>query len=170
VVPADRRPSYEELAAENAELRAMVETLRAQVAELRARLGQSSQNSSRPPSSDSPFAKPAARSLRGRSGRSTHTALSRDEVAALMGSFTDYLALIRNAESGERAALYGHMGIKLTYHPATNSVTAEAKPKPSEIGSCPRGDSATTHTHLASACVLSWEPGDAPRGSTTAGS
>jgi len=47
----------------------MVETLQAQVAELRARLGQSSQNSSRPPSSDSPFAKPAARSLRGRSGR-----------------------------------------------------------------------------------------------------
>ena len=69
MVPADRRPSYEELAAENAELRAMVETLQAQVAELRARLGQSSQNSSRPPSSDSPFAKPAARSLRGRSGR-----------------------------------------------------------------------------------------------------
>jgi transposase len=69
VVPADRRPSYEELAAENAELRAMVETLQAQVAELRARLGQSSQNSSRPPSSDSPFAKPAARSLRRSSGR-----------------------------------------------------------------------------------------------------
>jgi len=69
VVPAGRRPSYEDLAAENAELRAMVETLRVQVAELTVRLGQDSQNSSRPPSSDSPFTKPAPRSLRGRSGR-----------------------------------------------------------------------------------------------------
>jgi transposase len=69
VVPADRRPSYEELAAENAELRAMVEALRAEVAELRRQLGLNSQNSSRPPSSDSPFVKPAPKSLRRRSGR-----------------------------------------------------------------------------------------------------
>ena len=48
MVPAGRRPSYEDLAAENAELRAMVETLRVQVAELTVRLGQDSQNSSRP--------------------------------------------------------------------------------------------------------------------------
>jgi transposase len=57
VVPSDPRLSYEELAAENAVLRSMVEALRAQVAELTARLGQNSQNSSKPPSSDSPFAK-----------------------------------------------------------------------------------------------------------------
>lgn len=47
----------------------MVEALRAQVAELTARLGQNSQNSSRPPSSDSPFTKPAPKSLRGKTGR-----------------------------------------------------------------------------------------------------
>jgi transposase len=69
VVPADPRPSYEELAAENAELRAMVEALKAQVAELTRRLEQNSQNSSRPPSSDSPFVKPEPKSLRRRSGR-----------------------------------------------------------------------------------------------------
>jgi transposase len=46
----------------------MVEALRAQVAELMARLGQNSQNSSKPPSSDSPFTKPAP-SLRRGSGR-----------------------------------------------------------------------------------------------------
>jgi transposase len=75
-VPADRRPSYEELEAENAELREMVTdlqavvgALRAEIAELRRQLGQNSQNSSKPPSSDSPFTKPAPRSLRGRSGR-----------------------------------------------------------------------------------------------------
>src|SRR5207253_2599067 len=47
----------------------MVETLRAQVAELTARLAQNSQNSSKPPSADSPFTKPAPRSLRRGSGR-----------------------------------------------------------------------------------------------------
>jgi transposase len=75
-VSADRRPSYEELAAENAELRvavsklrSVVDELRADVAELKRQLGQHSRNSSRPPSSDSPFTKPAPKSLRRRSGR-----------------------------------------------------------------------------------------------------
>jgi transposase len=47
----------------------MVEALRAEVVELTRRLGQNSRNSSKPPSSDSPFVKPAPRSLRGKSGR-----------------------------------------------------------------------------------------------------
>jgi transposase len=75
VVPADR-PSYEELAAENAklrvenaELRAMLVALRDEVAGLKRQLGQNSQNSSKPPSSDSPFIKPAPKSLRRKSGR-----------------------------------------------------------------------------------------------------
>jgi transposase len=73
-VPADV-PSYEQLAAENAALRAengelwsAVEALRAEVAELKARLGQNSKNSSRPPSADG-LDKPAPKSLRRRSGR-----------------------------------------------------------------------------------------------------
>ena len=69
VVPADSRPSYEELAAENAQLRAVVEQLRSELAELKRQLGMNSQNSSKPPSSDSPFTKPAPKSLRRRSGR-----------------------------------------------------------------------------------------------------
>jgi transposase len=75
-VSADRRLSYEELAAENAELRAMVSELRSvvdglrgEVAELKRQLGQHSRNSSRPPSPDSPFTKPAPKSLRRKSGR-----------------------------------------------------------------------------------------------------
>lgn len=55
--------------AENAALRSMVEALRAEVGELRRQLGLNSQNSSKPPSSDSPFDKPAPKSLRRRSGR-----------------------------------------------------------------------------------------------------
>ncbi|MDT5046856.1 MAG: transposase, partial [Mycobacterium sp.] len=74
--PGDRRPSYEELAAENAALRetiedlqAVVTALRAEIAELKRQLGQDSSNSSKPPSTDSPFAKPAPKSLRRQSGR-----------------------------------------------------------------------------------------------------
>jgi transposase len=69
VVPAGSRPSYEELAAENAQLRALVEQLHSELAELKRQLGTNSQNSSKPPSSDSPFDKPAPKSLRGKSGR-----------------------------------------------------------------------------------------------------
>lgn len=60
--------SYEQLVAENAELRASLALALARVAELEARVGMSSRNSSKPPSSDG-LAKPAPRSLRGRSGR-----------------------------------------------------------------------------------------------------
>jgi transposase len=70
-VSADSRPSYEELVEENAELKAALEQLRAEIAELRRQLGLNSQNSSKPPSTDSPFDKPAPkpRSLRKKTGR-----------------------------------------------------------------------------------------------------
>jgi transposase len=77
------RPSYEDLAAAVAQLtmllagrdemiaklEARLAESEAKVAELEARLKQNSQNSSKPPSSDLPWAKPAPKSLRGRSGR-----------------------------------------------------------------------------------------------------
>ncbi|WP_308191030.1 DUF6444 domain-containing protein [Pseudonocardia terrae] len=86
----DGRPSYDELAAlvltqgrlieelrgevaqlrtDNEKLREDNERLRAENGELRRRLGMNSTNSSRPPSSDSPFVKPAPKSLRRKSGR-----------------------------------------------------------------------------------------------------
>ena len=68
-------PSYDDLVAENAVLRAMVTDLTARleqamgrIADLEARLKLSSTNSSKPPSSDG-LAKPAPKSLRQRSGR-----------------------------------------------------------------------------------------------------
>jgi transposase len=69
VVPGDPHPSYEELAALVAVQAERIAQLQAEVAELRRQLGQNSRNSSKPPSSDSPFAKPAPKSLRGKSGR-----------------------------------------------------------------------------------------------------
>ena len=71
----DGRPSYDELAAlvveqarVIAELRARVAALEAENAELKRRLGMNSTNSSKPPSSDSPFNKPVPKSVRRRSG------------------------------------------------------------------------------------------------------
>jgi transposase len=69
VVPGDRRPSYEDLAALVVRQAEQIEQLTAEVAELRRQLGQNSRNSSKPPSSDSPFTKPAPKSLRRKSGR-----------------------------------------------------------------------------------------------------
>jgi transposase len=75
-VPESPQLSYDELVVENAGLCAMVMELQAafaaaqtRIADLEARLGSNSKNSSRPPSSDSPFDKPEPKSLRGRSGR-----------------------------------------------------------------------------------------------------
>jgi transposase len=61
-------PSYEQLVAENAELRAGLVAALARVEQLEARLAMTSRNSSKPPSSDG-LAKPAPKSLRGRSGK-----------------------------------------------------------------------------------------------------
>src|SRR3982750_4458441 len=61
-------PSYDELVAKVAELTALLEQSFARIADLEARLKQSSKNSSKPPSADG-LAKPAPKSLRGKSGR-----------------------------------------------------------------------------------------------------
>jgi transposase len=76
VQAGDGRPSYDELAAlviEQArlitEFRERVAALEAENAELKRRLGMDSTNSSKPPSSDSPFTKPTPKSLRRKSRR-----------------------------------------------------------------------------------------------------
>jgi transposase len=74
-VTAPEQPSYEELIAANAALRAsqaealgLIEVLRGQIEALKAQLSANSRNSSKPPSSDG-LVKPSPKSLRGRSGR-----------------------------------------------------------------------------------------------------
>ena len=66
--PVPPPPSYEELAAENAQLKTVLAQALARIAELEARLGMTSKNSGKPPSSDG-LAKPAPKSLRRKSGR-----------------------------------------------------------------------------------------------------
>ncbi len=69
VVPDELQPSYEELASLVVQLRGALDAALARIADLEAQLKQNSKNSSKPPSSDSPFIKPAPKSLRGKSGR-----------------------------------------------------------------------------------------------------
>lgn len=68
-MPNESQPSYEELALLVTQLRGALDTALTRIADLEAQLRQNSKNSSKPPSSDSPFVKPAPKSLRGRSGR-----------------------------------------------------------------------------------------------------
>jgi transposase len=72
----DGRPSYDELAAlvieqvrVITELRGRVAALEAESAELKRRPGMNPASSPKPPSPDSPFAKPVPKSLRSKSGR-----------------------------------------------------------------------------------------------------
>ncbi|MGH3631916.1 MAG: IS66 family transposase [Sciscionella sp.] len=65
---AELREQLAVIVAALAQRDAVIAELRAEIVELRRQLGQNSRNSSRPPSSDG-LAKPAPKSLRGRSGR-----------------------------------------------------------------------------------------------------
>jgi hypothetical protein len=78
-VSAPPSPSYDELVAKVAQLTALLEQAFARIADLEARLKQSSSNSSKPPSSDG-LAKPAPKSLRGRSGRGPGRPIGQDGV------------------------------------------------------------------------------------------
>ncbi|MGH2375104.1 MAG: IS66 family transposase [bacterium] len=68
-MPDESQPSYEELALLVKQLRGALDTALERIADLEAQLKRNSKNSSQPPSSDSPFVKPAPKSLRGKSGR-----------------------------------------------------------------------------------------------------
>ena len=70
-----------------------IEQLEVEVGELRRRVGQNSRNSSKPPSSDSPFTKPAPRSLRRRRGR---------KPGGQPGHSGSTLALVANPEERRR--------------------------------------------------------------------
>ncbi len=74
-MPISPQSSYDEVVAENAQMKAslvealgLIEVLRGEIESLKAQLSATSKNSSKPPSSDG-LAKPAPKSLRGKSGR-----------------------------------------------------------------------------------------------------
>ena len=69
--------------------------------------------------------------------------MSHDQIADLVDRLADHTQAIAAADPDCKAVLYGKLGLRLTYHPAKQTVRAEARLSPRtawEKGSCPRGD------------------------------
>jgi site-specific DNA recombinase len=80
---------------------------------------------------------------------STPGRLSRDEIAALAATIGDALAVLRTADPADKAEVYRQLGLRLTYHPDTQTVAAQAHLArlPWGNGSCPRPDRYHNPTH-----------------------
>jgi site-specific DNA recombinase len=58
-----------------------------------------------------------------------------------VNTITDVITVLRDADSHDKADLYGQLGLKLTYNPSARTVTARANLQETcAKGSCPRGD------------------------------
>ena len=118
------------LQAEAGELRERAAGLEAQVAGLAARLGQNSRNSSGPPSSDGP-AKPAPKSLRGKSGRKPGRPKGQPGVTMQLSDRPD--AVVRHEPCSCRGCGKGLAGVpqegvirrQVTEIPAVRAVVTE---------------------------------------------
>jgi hypothetical protein len=76
--------------------------------------------------------------LRALTGRRRTT---EDEIAAIVAAAGNVLAVLRDADPDDKAAIYRQLGLNLTYQPGTRTVLAEANPSAIMYESeCPRGD------------------------------
>jgi hypothetical protein len=76
------------------------------------------------------------------SSRSGARRMSREEITALVDEVADAVAVLRQADPADKAEVYRQLGVRLTYHPETQTVSAQAhvgRP-PWGNGLCPRGD------------------------------
>ena len=62
------------------------------------------------------------------------TTLTREQVTDLIEQCTDIAADLCHADPGEMASTYQKLGLRLTYHPERQLVSAAACPKPRDIG------------------------------------
>ena len=140
-MPHPEQPSYEELAARNAELTArvaellavvaeqaaLIETLRTEVAALRLEAGRDSLNSSQPPSQDSPAAEAKARAGRlwvragrpqggqkGHPGAGLQMVARPDETGSSAGLLRQVLAWRRRADRLQGAGVRYPAGLTVT--------------------------------------------------------
>jgi site-specific DNA recombinase len=64
----------------------------------------------------------------------TTPTLSREQIRAVIEECADIAADLRDSDPAGRAKTYRRLGLKLTYHPERQTVTATASPKPANIG------------------------------------
>ena len=56
--------------------------------------------------------------------------LSRDDIAAMVGSLAEVVTLLQRAEPEHKTVVYQHLGVRLTYQHDQRLVTAQASPGP----------------------------------------
>ncbi|GAA1798447.1 hypothetical protein GCM10009835_15790 [Planosporangium flavigriseum] len=74
--------------------------------------------------------------------RSDTRRMSREGITAIVNEIADAIAVLREADPADKAKLYRQLGVRLTYHPETQTVSVQAhvgRP-PWGNGLCPRGD------------------------------
>jgi hypothetical protein len=74
--------------------------------------------------------------------------MSRDEIAALVESLGDIVTALTAADPADKAEVYKQLGLRLTYHPESQTVSAQATlgGSPWGIRPCPRGDTTSYPT------------------------
>ncbi len=55
-----------------------------------------------------------------------------EEIASVVSSLSDLLAVLRAADPADKAEIYAQLGLRLTYHPSDRTVWAEAHISPAQ--------------------------------------
>jgi hypothetical protein len=80
------------------------------------------------------------------------TRMTPTEIHTLVTAIGDLVGVLRTADPADKAAVYRHLGLKLTYMQEAHTLQVRTQPDLSGMGfsSCPRIDS--TSTHMPSTC------------------
>jgi hypothetical protein len=54
--------------------------------------------------------------------------MSRDEIASVVSSLSDLLAVLREADPADKAEIYTQLGLRLTYRPRDKIIQARVSP------------------------------------------
>lgn len=66
--------------------------------------------------------------------------LSHEEITRHLAAIGDVTHVLATGNPADKAALYGQLGLALTYHPTAMTVTVEAQPLSAMyVKGCPRG-------------------------------
>jgi site-specific DNA recombinase len=58
--------------------------------------------------------------------------MSRDEIVSVVTALSDLLAVLREADPADKAEIYTQLGLRLTYHPADQTVRTEVHISPAQ--------------------------------------